>query len=624
MCGIIGAYRRDGLPVDVSCLLQAAHLMRHRGPDGEGYLLLNTASGDHSLRSGPDTPANIPHPSIDQPADFTPDLVLGHRRLAILDLSPAGHEPMTVAGDQLWLTFNGEVYNYLELRDELKAMGYTFRTECDAEVVIQAYDAWGAACLDRFVGMFAFALWDQKRHRLFCARDRFGIKPFYYVDYKGLFAFASEIKALRPLAPVAPDMGQLAWFLHYGMVYNAPKTFFEGVRELPGGHYLLIEDGVVGDPVQWWNLDPERARSQYNYDDIEGEFLRLMRNSVRLRLRSDVPVGTCLSGGLDSSAIVAFCTELLDGGHMNSFSSLYPVRELDESRYAELVSQRYGTIAHRITPEPSDFLARSERITWHQDIPSATPTVYSQHFVMKLAHGNVTVLLDGQGADELFAGYLSYAVIYLNDLRKRDPVRWAREFARFAISVYPRFFASQSPREFSARALRYLTHGRQPLSLLNPEMEALADRQQASVPPRDLDSSDAVNNYLYRTLVRDSIPSLLHYEDRNSMAYSIEARVPFLDHRLAEFVMGVPAEQKVRGAETKVFMRRALRGILPDQVVNRKDKLGYPTPLSQWLRESAARRGGHLSQRHRVPARLVQPGRGAKALARPPRRNPQQ
>ena len=272
MCGILGAYRRDGQAVDARGFLEAAHLMRHRGPDGEGFLLLNSASGQHSLRNGPDTSANIVYPQIDEAAPFTPDVALGHRRLAILDLSPAGHEPMTVAGEQLWLTFNGEVYNYLELREELKTLGYTFRTECDAEVILQAYDAWGTACLERFVGMFAFAIWDQQRQRLFCARDRFGIKPFYYVDSNALFAFASEIKALRPLAPetLTPDMEQFAWFLHYGSVYDAPRTFFAGVRELPGGYYLLVENGKVGEPVRWWDIDLERARSTYNYHDIEG------------------------------------------------------------------------------------------------------------------------------------------------------------------------------------------------------------------------------------------------------------------------------------------------------------------------------------------------------------------
>ena len=493
---------------------------------------------------------------------------------------------MTVAGNQFWLTFNGEIYNYLELRDELKALGYSFHTECDAEVVIQAYDAWGTACLERFIGMFAFALWDQPRRQLFCARDRFGIKPFYYVNTKTVFAFASEMKAFAPLIPEAmhPDMDQLAWFLHYGSVYNAPHTFFQNVLELPGGHYLLITDGAVSDPVKWWDIDLERAHKTYNYDDIEGEFLRLMRDSVRLRLRSDAPVGTCLSGGLNSSTIVAFATEMLNGGQINSFSSLYSVKGLDESRYVDLVSQRYTTIRHQITPEPSDFLSRLEKITWQQDIPTPDASVFSQHFVMKLAHGNVTVLLDGQGADELFAGYLGYAIIYLADLRKRDPVRWAREYTRFIVGIYPRFFASQNLREFGASVARHFIGRHKSMSLLTPELKIAAERRQVELPERELRSDDAVNNYLYEALVRDSIPSLLHYEDRNSMAYSIEARVPFLDHRLAEFVMGVPAHHKLRGAETKVFMRHALRGILPSEIVDRKDKLGYPTPFSQWLR----------------------------------------
>src|SRR5664279_1033028 len=338
-----GAYHLKQGALDPHCVLQANQVIRHRGPDGEGYLLLNTTSGEHSLRNGPDTPANIPHPLVTDPASFSSDLILAHRRLAIIDLSPGGHEPMTVDNGDLWITFNGEIYNYLELRDELKAKGYRFHTDSDVEVLLQAYREWDIHCLDRLVGMFAFALWDQRQHRLWCVRDRLGLKPFYYVATPTMFAFASEIKALRVLAPAAcqPDMAQLFWFLSTGGTYNAPYTFFEGVRELRGGYYLLVENGIVGQPVQWWDVDLERARATYNYADPESEFLRIMRDSVKLRLRSDVPVGTCLSGGLDSSAIVALATERLNGGRMNSFSSLYPVKGLDETHYVDLVAQRY-------------------------------------------------------------------------------------------------------------------------------------------------------------------------------------------------------------------------------------------------------------------------------------------
>ena len=586
MCGIAGIYRLDGGAVDVNYMVEATHLMRHRGPDGEGYLLLNTSSGAHSLRNGSDTPSNISHPMVTEPVPFSPDLVLAHRRLAIIDLSPGGHEPITVPDERLWLTFNGEIYNYLELREELKAKGYTFHTESDAEVLLQAYDAWGVECLDRFVGMFAFAIWDQEHRRLFCARDRFGVKPFYYTATQGQFAFASEIKALRPIAPAAytPDMDQLFWFLHYGGIYNPPYSFFKGVRELPGGYYLLVENGAVGDPVKWWDVDLERARATYNYNDPEGEFLRLMRESVKLRLRSDVPVGTCLSGGLDSSTIVALATEQLNGKQMNSFSSVYAVRGFDEGRYVDIVANRYNTIQHVTSPSTEGFLSLMERITWHQDIPTVATGVYSQNFVMKLAHGNVTVLLDGQGADELLAGYLSAVMFHLSSLRRRDPLRWIGEEAAFMAEAYPRFFSHFNAREMAYRLYQYATIGRQPAHVLKAEYQARAHEREHMKIGRSLKGADDLNQHLYQQVVRDSIPQLLHYEDRNSMAYSIEARVPFLDHRLVEFALGVPGDLKVKGPVTKWFMRRALRGILPDEVVNRRDKLGYPTPFGQWLR----------------------------------------
>lgn len=583
MCGIAGIYQLDKTALDVRCLQLAAHHMRHRGPDGEGYLLLNTASGEHSLRSGPETPANVANSvPLESEIGFAPNLGFAHRRLAILDLSPKGHEPITVPGEQYWLTFNGEIYNYVELRDELRARGYEFHTECDAEVLIQAYDAWGIDCLQRFIGMFAFALWDQKRRRLWCVRDRMGVKPFYYVNTPSLFAFASEVKALKVIAPeeCCPAMPQLFSFLQYGSVYHAPDTFFEGVRELPGSHYLLIENGVVSEPIRWWDVD--LGRTPYDYADPEGEFRRLLQDSVRLRLRSDVPVGTCLSGGLDSSAIVALATGQLDGGRMNSFSVVYPVRGLDESRYINLVAHRFNTIRHEITPTPDHYLETADKITWHQDIPTATPTVYSQYFVMRAAQGNVTVLLDGQGGDELMAGYLSHVVFYLNHLRKHQPGRWLREQTAFSLGVWSHFNAALNWREFGFRAAEYLTH--RSSELLTHESRSIAMQHSSIREKRTLHGSDALNNHLYQALFSESIPSLLHYEDRNSMAYGIEARVPFLDHRLIEFSLGIPTHLKIRGVETKRLMRRALRGVLPDEVIDRKDKLGFPTPFSQWLR----------------------------------------
>lgn len=596
MCGITGIWNLKGGAIDPSCVQAAAHTMRHRGPDDEGYWFIDTASRKWSQRGGDDTPDTIGHAHWNTPYDFTPDLALSQRRLAIIDLSPGGHEPMCNVEGDLWLTFNGEIYNYLELRDELKALGYRFQTECDAEVILQAYKAWGVDCLQRFIGMFAFALYDLNRHRMWVVRDRFGVKPMYFAYDGHNFGFASEIKALRPLVPTAlvPDMQQVFWFLHYGSVYNAPYTFFQGVRELPGGHYLLIENGEVGSPVRYWDVDLERARDTYDYADPEAEFVRLLTDAVRLRLRSDVPVGTCLSGGLDSSAIVALATGQLRAehpdGHMNSFSTVYPIRGMDEGRYIHLVSDHYGTNGHTITPDATDYLKRLERITWHQDIPTGTTGVYSQNFVMSLAQGVVTVLLDGQGADELFGGYLSYVVTQLNDLRRRDPVKWLPQQLRFAAEVWGRYLGWFNVREMGSRAGSYLLHGRQPNSVLKPDLQAQAVEREAQTTPRNLPGADGLNRVLYRALTRDSIPALLHYEDRNSMAYGIEARVPFLDHRMAEFALGVPGDQKVNGPVNKVLMRRALKGILPDEIVNRRDKLGYPTPFGQWLRSDAGLR----------------------------------
>jgi asparagine synthase (glutamine-hydrolysing) len=396
------------------------------------------------------------------------------------------------------------------------------------------------------------------------------------------------IKALQPFVKFSPDMAHLAWFLQSGRVYGAPFTFFEGVKELPGGHYLLVENGQVCAPVKWWDIDLDRVQATYQVNSPHNDFLRLMREAVGLQLRSDVPVGTCLSGGLDSSTIVALASEKLraqpDAGRMNSFSSLYPVKGMDETQYVDIVEKAFNTISHRTSPSPDKFLERLRKITWHQDIPTAGPGVYSQHFVMELARGNVTVLLDGQGSDEMFAGYLLYVMLYLRSLRSHNPIAWLPQQIEFMLGVRARFNSALSLREFLARASKFLRRGSAPVSFISPDMSALAHQRRVELPSRELSGADALNSTLYKHIIYDSIPGLLHYEDRNSMAFGIEARVPFLDHRLVEFSMGVPGHHKIRGPETKVFMRHALKGILPDAIVNRKDKLGYPTPLAQWLR----------------------------------------
>jgi asparagine synthase (glutamine-hydrolysing) len=616
MCGILGAYHLGNGTIQPQLIQRAAHLMRHRGPDDEGYLLLNTPSGQYRLSSGPDTLPTFNHPSLEVTAGFTPNLIFAHRRLAIIDLSAGGHEPMTINDGRLWITFNGEIYNYLELRDELRALGRVFRTESDVEVLLHAYDQWGINCLGKLIGIFAFGLWDQSRQRLWCVRDHLGVKPLYYVTSQQssspLFAFASEIKALRSLDPqtYTPDMAQLAWYLQYGLVYNAPHTFFNDINELPGSHYLLVEGGKVQQPVRWWDVDLERVGACYDLTRPVDELRRLLENSVQLQLRSDVPVGTCLSGGLDSSSIVGLATSLLNGASMNSFSSIYRVKGMDERAYIDLVSNRYKTHRHEVTPSPDHYFADLERITWHQDIPTGTPTVYSQYAVMRLAHGKVTVLLDGQGADEMFGGYLSYVVYHLRSLFKQSPPQALPEIINFIAELRGRFNSALSLREFMARVMRFVMTGNRPTSLLNPDFVALAAQRKAEEHPvHTLRGAEPLNTLLYRALFLDSIPALLHYEDRNSMAQSIEARVPFLDHRLVEFSMAIPAHYKIRGPETKRILRLAMKDVLPPQITERKDKLGFPTPFSVWARGSLRNECESIIRDQVMPSGWFDPGK---------------
>lgn len=588
MCGIAGLYSLTAEAANPRRLMKASQLISHRGPDSEGYLLLNTDTGACELRNGVDTEPRITYPMVDAPAPFPPDLIFLHRRLAIIDPSPAGHEPMRLAGrDDLWITFNGELYNYLEVRAELQAKGRIFTTECDVEVLLHAYDEWGVDCLNRFMGMFAFALWDQNKQRLWLARDRFGIKPLYYAASPSQFSFASELKAFQSLDPAAcqPNIEQVYWSLQYNAIFNPPQTFLKGVCELPGGCFLLVENGIVKTPERWYSLALDQTSPIPDSQSAAEAFLDLMRDSVRLHLRSDVPVGTCLSGGLDSSTIVALATDLLDGGSMNSFSVVYPVKGYDESRFVEIVADRYRTIKHVATPAAGrDYVDQLSSMVWHQDVPVTGTGLISQNTVMRLAQGQVKVLLDGQGSDELMAGYLSHAVFYYRHLLRANPGLWASNFPTFVMQVWQRYLPGFSFREFVSRTGHTLVHGRASQRFLSPEAEQIARQSETRRIPGELPGADALNNHLYQAVTCTSIPALLHYEDRSSMTYGIEARVPYLDHRLVEYVLRIPETLKIRGAEGKHIMRRAVSGILPTEVANRKDKLGYPTPFATWSR----------------------------------------
>lgn len=516
MCGIAGIYNLECKPVDMDIIKKMIKVIKHRGPDDEGYY-------------------------IDKNIGF------GHCRLSIIDLSSGGHQPMSNEDESLWITYNGEIFNYLELMAELKNAGHNFKSRSDTEVVLHAYEEWGSDCVTRFNGMWAFAIWDKKKNKLFLSRDRFGIKPLYYYYDGKTFVFASEIKAFIGLARTSLNETYLKRFLAAGIMHDGEETFFRDIRSILPAHSLVLADKGLK-MIKYWEFLEERVREKYDYKDAEGTFLSLLIDAVRLWLRADVKVGTCLSGGLDSSSIVSIISKKL-GIRMDSFSSIYNIDGYDESRYVDLVARDCGTDSHKISPAPEELPEVLAKIVWYQDGPTPDPTLFSQWNVMREASKYVKVLLDGQGGDELLAGYLKYLPFYRQILMEKRQLIEAFVFCRKNNLEYIRPMVS---------------------SFLN------------------LRKGNAINNLsdeLLRDLGQLRLPGILHYEDRNSMAFSIEARTPLLDHRFVEFCLGLPVAQKINSGGTKVILRKTMRGILHPGIINRKDKMGYPTPAAVWFRQ---------------------------------------
>jgi asparagine synthase (glutamine-hydrolysing) len=592
MCGIAGVMSREGR-ADLGRLHQMSRLLRHRGPDGEGIVLIDPAGAAHAL-GGPDTPRAVYESSLpyapgrarsnDSSAHYRVGLM--HRRLAIVDLSPAGHQPLCDPSGRFWITYNGEVYNYIELRRELEARGEKFQSATDIEVVLAAYRTWGEASLDRLNGMFAFAIWDAERKLLFCARDRFGVKPFYYEFDGEHFAFASEPKALvltqarriGARAAAVRDLLALDWVDH------ETSTFFNGISQLPPGHFLTMSERGLA-VRRWWALDPER-RASGTPSEWTARFAELFTDAVQLRLRADVPVGSCLSGGLDSTAVVTTAAKLSDAP-LHAFSCAYDEGPAwDERPHMRAAIEASGATAHLVVPDGADFWAVFDRLTAQQDEPTAGPGLFSQWKVMELAHGaGLKVLLDGQGGDETLAGYWRYL-----PMRLRDHLA-AGDFGAFA-----RDFGGVSERLGAAHTLALTLEPWLPGALLAPLRrrfgagkdrvlsEALRTLDAPAPPAPPSEFPTALLRQQVFDLTRRLLPSLLRYEDRNSMAFSIETRLPFLDYRLVEFALSLPDEQRLEGTTSKAILRRALADRLPAGVLARRDKMGFETPTDLWLR----------------------------------------
>ncbi len=609
MCGIFGIWHRDGKSVDLAALRRATTSLRHRGPDDEGYLLVDTANGHTMLCGGENTRAELGLPGL---SDFIGvigerfDLALGFRRLAILDLSPAGHQPMSSPDGTCWLIFNGEIYNYIELRSELFSHGHTFKTGTDSEVILAAYQQWGPDCLRRFNGMWAFALWDGRKRQLFVSRDRFGVKPFYMVSGQdSTFAFGSEIKALLAsgVAPFRPSSEAIARYVAQGGFPNRARgeTFFEGIQELPAAHFALVSREARR-AHRYWTLPTEAAARPPSADDARASYSELFTDAVRLRLRADVPVGTCLSGGVDSSSIVAVAGELMQtehavslerlGEHQQTFSAVYSLDgPWNERKYIEQVVERTGAAGNYVSPTSERLWGDLEKLVWHQDEPFQSTSIFAQWCVMDLAHQRgVTVLLDGQGADEVLGGYRPFAVWLGQLVRARHLAQAASEASDIygvtgmnPLPLLARGVAGQLPSAVLRRLRGSRVQQAVAQSGLKPELGDTLARSVASSGEAYADLRD-LNSHLARLLSEDSLPNLLRYEDRNSMAFSIESRVPFLDYRLVEYVFTKAAHLRIHRGWTKWIQRVSVEGKLPDSIVWRRDKVGFETPEQQWFR----------------------------------------
>jgi asparagine synthase (glutamine-hydrolysing) len=580
MCGIVAIMSQTGAPVDPDALRRGADTLRHRGPDDEGYALAGPGATTMHL-AGPDTVISG-LPRIEGAAPDEQFIVgLANRRLAILDPTPAGHGPMAAAGGTVVLTYNGEVYNYLELGRELTALGHRFQTGTDTEVVLSAYLEWGDECFARFNGMWGLAIWDGRDGSLVLSRDRLGIKPLYVADIDGALVAASEPVTLLELgADRGMDRAAAYAYLAAGYADWGTQTFFKSIRRVEAGSVERHRLDGASVARSFWRLPTE---SRNGSRDHVSRFRELFLDSVRLQLRSDVPVGTCLSGGLDSSSVaMAIQRERDEGCAQHAFTCAFPGTPLDETHYARAVAEAAALQAHVVAPVGEDLFGELDAVIAAQGEPFPSSSSYAQWRVMRLARNvGVTVLLDGQGGDELLAGYpgfVPYAAA--GALRRLHALAAVRELAAApnSTSAALRTALLLAPGS-AAAAIRTRSRRRSTSHVAS----ALADEHAAGLVDRER-IAPSLEAVLEAALLRTTLPVLLRSEDRMSMAHSREARVPFLDHRLVELAASAPASLKLSRGKTKLLLRRSLADLLPRSVAARTDKVGFATPEAQWLR----------------------------------------
>lgn len=569
MCGIAGLITPDKSLIELRLLKKMADSLAHRGPDGEGFWTnKNNNTG------------------------------FAHRRLSILDLSREGAQPMHFA-QRYTIVYNGEIYNYIELKAALQKAGYKFKSTTDTEVILAAYDRYGESCLDYFDGMFSFAIWDENQQTAFCARDRFGEKPFYYYLEKNLFAFGSEMKALWAIgAPKITDQKMLLNYLSLGHVQNPSnksQTFFKNIFSLPPAHFIRYNLRTDHLAVNcYWTLDKE-INTQVSNEDASGILELLLEKSIEKRLRSDVPVGSSVSGGLDSSTIAYYAAKLKSTATVktfNTFSAVFPGYEKNEADHIDTLTKQLGLSNHQVVPTVENLIDEFEKLCYHQEEPFPSSSIYAQYKVFEVAKKhNTLVLLDGQGADETMAGYHKYIHWYLQEMVSRYKFRGARREADLLRKNEVDFHwglknivASLLPSHVSI-ALEKKEYNS---ILQNPDLsrEMLGNIKGQEWEGIHKPIVTKLNDILHFNTTELGLEELLRFADRNSMAHGVEVRLPFLNAQLVKFVFSLPSALKINQGFTKYILRKTMNGKLPDSIVWRKDKVGFEPPQKTWMQES--------------------------------------
>lgn len=577
MCGIAGIISKTNSLSVKDKVYAMSQIIKHRGPDGEGFVMFDGeritpfySNETPTINKQSSQFKFNPNRAIET-AEAVYSLAFAHRRLSIIDLSESGHQPLCDDTGNYWITFNGEVYNYIELREELKVKGHTFFTQTDTEVVVAAYKEWGVKCLERFNGMWAFALLDKKNNQVFCARDRVGVKPFYYINTNDVFAFASEYKVFMKSGLVKFEVNEEA---QYDYLINATletkeQSLFKHITELKPSQYLvynLTSHDFKIDSYYSISLNNITHKTDKEITDIIEE---KVVNAIKLRLRSDVEIGSCLSGGLDSSIIAGVIKHLQPNHALKLFTAVFPKEKFDESNYAKLMADRVKGNWQTVSPTAEEFFRDIETLNYYQDLPVWSTSTYSQHRVMQLAKENkIKVVLDGQGADELFAGYGHHYYSYWKENFGFNTFKQLSDSKPTISNPYAFFFKEQ---------VKEKLHLKQDYS----NYFAKNINQLISSP------SQQFSNSLNQQLKNDywgRLKSFLKCEDRCSMAFGIESRVPFADDvELVDFAFSIDGKRKIQKGISKYLLREATKAYIPEQIYNRRDKIGFEAPVSVWL-----------------------------------------